>query len=392
MSKLFTPLCLGSITLEHRVVMAPLTRLRSRQPGDVPQALNALYYGQRASAGGLIVTEATNVSPAGRGYPGAPGIHSAEQVAGWHRVVKAVHAKGGRIVLQIWHTGRISHSSLQPDGRAPGAPSSLAAPGQHVDVHGNSVPFERPRMLSLDEIRGIVADFAEAACNARRAGFDGVELHGANGYLIDQFLRDGTNRRWDRYGGSFANRSRFLLEVVDAVADAWAPGRVGVRLSPWGRFNGMSDRDTEALFSHAITELGRRRLAWLHLIEPRTDGDDDAADRDPKSGDATAIFRQLFAGPVIAAGGFTRATAEEALMQGRADAIAFGRLFIANPDLPERFRLGARLDPYDRSTFYGGDARGYSDYPALGDRPQTAALRDVPAPLTPTRSSRAACW
>ena len=373
MSKLFTPLRLGSITLDHRVVMAPLTRLRSRDPGEVPYALNAVYYGQRASAGGLIITEATAVSPAARGYPGAPGIYSPEQVAGWGRVAEAVHARGGRLFIQLWHTGRISHSSLQPDGRAPGAPSSVAAPGMHVDARGEPVPFERPRMLSPEEIGGIVTDFARAARNARAAGVDGVELHGANGYLIDQFLRDGANRRSDDYGGSIANRTRFLLEVADSVADAWEPGRVGVRLSPWGTFNGMFDHRTEALFTHAIAELSRRRLAYLHLIEPRVNGDDDATGRDPTAAGATATFRQLFDGPVIAAGGFSPATAEAAIAKGRADAIAFGRHFIANPDLPLRLRLGAALNPYDRSTFYGGDDRGYTDYPTLAGEAAEAA-------------------
>ncbi len=391
MCGLFTPLELGPVRLAHRVVMAPLTRLRSRQPGDVPDTLNALYYGQRASVGGLIITEATAISPAARGYAGAPGIHSPEQVAGWGRVVDAVHARGGRIFLQLWHAGRISHSSLQPDGRAPVAPSCIAAPGTTIDAHGQPVPFERPCVLSVEAIGDIVAAFAAAARKARAAGFDGVELHGANGYLIDQFLRDGANRRRDAYGGSIANRSRFLLEVVDAVADAWEPGRVGVRLSPWGTFNGMSDSHTEALFAHVIAALSRRRLAHLHLIEPRADGDGDATGRNPNAAGATASFRHLFDGPVIAAGGFTPATATAAIAEGWADAIAFGRHFIANPDLPRRLRLGAALNPYDRSTFYGGDARGYTDYPALADGEAEAAWAMLEPP-TPTRWSRAACW
>lgn len=372
MSLLFKPLRLGAIALEHRVVMAPLTRLRSRQPGDVPHALNVQYYGQRASRGGLIITEATDISPAARGYPGAPGIYTPAQAAGWREVVRAVHAKGGRIVLQAWATGRISHSSLQPGGRAPGAPSSIAAPGEHVDAHGNEVLFETPRALSINEIQGMVGDFARAARAARQAGFDGIELHGANGYLIDQFLRDGTNRRVDRYGGTVENRARFLLEVVDAVARVWEPARVGVRLSPWGSFNGMADSDTRSLFGHAIAELDRRGLAYLHLVEPRCDWTSDRAAIDPTIPDAAATFRRLFGGPLIAAGGFDRASAEETLAAGRADAIAFGRLFIANPDLPERFRRRAPLNPYDRTTFYGGDARGYTDYPALDELDRAA--------------------
>ncbi len=372
MSSLFTPLRLGAIALKHRIIMAPLTRLRSRQPGDVPHALNADYYGQRASAGGLIITEATDISSGARGYPGAPGIYSPEQIAGWRAVVDAVHAKGGRIVLQLWHTGRISHSSLR-SGAIPAAPSAIAAPGMHVDATGNYVPFETPHALTIAEIQGIVDDFRRAALNASKAGFDGIELHGANGYLIDQFLRDGANRRTDAYGGPIANRASFLLQVVEAVAQVWKPSRIGVRLSPWGTFNGMSDSDNPALFSHVIAELSRRKLAYLHLIEPRTDWNLDGQAIDPSVPDAAASFRRLFDGPLIAASGFTRASAEQALAEGRADAVAFGRLFIANPDLPERYRRHAPLNPYDRSTFYGGDARGYTDYPAMGEPDSAAA-------------------
>ncbi|HYE52772.1 MAG TPA: alkene reductase [Azospirillaceae bacterium] len=364
---LFTPLRLGAVELAHRVVMPPLTRMRSRQPGDVPQPLNAEYYGQRASRGGLIIAEATDVSPDARGYPGAPGIHTAEQVAGWRLVTDAVHARGGLIFLQIWHTGRVSHSSLQPGGALPVSASAVAAPGNHMDAAFNPVPFETPRALDEAGIARIVGAFRQAALNAREAGFDGVEIHGANGYLVDQFLQDGTNCRTDRYGGSVANRSRFLLEVVDAVAGAWSADRVGVRLSPWGRFNGMSDSDPAALYDHVVGELGRRGLAYLHVVEPRADQTSDENALDAAAPDASARYRALFGGPVIAAGGFVAETAAAAVSAGTADAVAFGRLFIANPDLPRRLRLGAPLNRYDRPTFYGGDARGYTDYPALED-------------------------
>lgn len=362
---LFQPLRLGAIRLDHRVVMAPLTRMRSRQPGDVPQALNATYYGQRASRGGLIVTEATDISAQARGYPGAPGIYSDEQVAGWRLVTEAVHARGGLIFVQLWHTGRISHSTMQPGGTMPVAPSAVPAPGNHVDAAGRPVPFEEPRALREDEIPGIVEDFRRAAARAQEAGFDGVEIHSANGYLLDQFLQDGTNRREDRYGGSFANRARLLMEVIEAVSAVRGADRVGVRLSPWGSFNGMRDSDPGALFDHVTAELGRRGLAYLHLVEPRADQASDINAIDPDAPDASARFRARFGGPVIAAGGFTRESAAAAIAGGTVDAAAFGRLFIANPDLPERFRLHAALNRYDRSTFYGGDARGYIDYPAL---------------------------
>jgi N-ethylmaleimide reductase len=362
---LFTPLHLGALALGHRVVMAPLTRMRSQQPGDIPHALNAIYYGQRASKGGLIVTEATDIAETSRGYPGAPGIYSEAQIAGWKLVTSAVHAKGGLIVLQIWHTGRISHSSMQPGGVLPFAPSPVAAPGNHMDIHFKPVPFETPRALEIGEIPGIVALFRQATLNAREAGFDGVEIHSANGYLIDQFLQDGTNKRTDRYGGSLENRTRFLLEIVDAASGAWSADRVGVRVSPWGKFNGMSDSDPGALFDHVATALAPRRLAYLHVIEPRADQTSDTNAIDPSAPDASTRLRMRFHGPVIAAGGFTHATAQQEVAHGHADAVAFGRLFIANPDLPERFRRNAPLNRYDRATFYGGGAKGYIDYPAL---------------------------
>ena len=362
---LFQPLQLGAVKLQHRIVMAPLTRMRSRQPGDAPHALNAEYYGQRASQGGLIIAEATDVVEAARGYPGAPGSYSDEQVAGWRLVTDAVHAKGGFIFLQIWHTGRISHSSMQPGGALPVAPSAIAAPGQHMTRTFESVAFETPRALETDEIAGIVAQYRQAALRAREAGFDGVEIHGANGYLVDQFLQDGTNRRTDRYGGPIENRARFLTEVVDAVTGAIGVDRTGIRLSPWGKFNGMSDSDPATLYAYVAEELGRRRLAYLHVIEPRADQNSDTNALDPNAPDAASRLKKIFGGPLIAAGGFTQQTAEKVVAAGHADAVAFGRLFIANPDLPERFRREASLNRYDRSTFYGGDARGYTDYPTL---------------------------
>ncbi|MBR0656620.1 alkene reductase [Plastoroseomonas arctica] len=363
---LFEPTRLGALELYHRVVMAPLTRLRSAQPGDIPTTLNAEYYGQRASQGGLLITEATDIAEDARGYPGAPGVHSPEQIAGWRLVTAAVHAKGGLIVNQIWHCGRISHSSMRPDGSVPVAPSAIAAAGGHVNARGEGVAFETPHALSVSEIAAIVAEFRQAAVNAKDAGFDGVEVHGANGYLLDQFLRDGSNQRSDSYGGSFENRTRFLLEVVDAVAEVWGPERVGVRLSPWGSFNDMRDSDTGALFDHVVGALAPRGLAYLHLVEPRADQTSDVNALHADAPDAASRFKRIFSGPVIAAGGFTHETGAAAVAAGNADAIAYGRLFIANPDLPERFRTGASLNRHDRSTFYGGGAKGYTDYPFLG--------------------------
>jgi N-ethylmaleimide reductase len=366
MTSLFEPAQFGALALAHRVVMAPLTRLRSAQPGDIPTALNAEYYGQRASQGGLLITEATDIADDARGYPGAPGIHSPEQIAGWRLATDAVHAKGGLIVNQLWHCGRISHSSMRPDGSVPVAPSAIAAPGGHVNVRGEGVAFETPHALEVRELAAVVASFRQAAVNAKDAGFDGIEVHGANGYLLDQFLRDGSNQRTDVYGGNFENRTRFLLEVVDAVAGVWGAARVGVRLSPWGSFNGMSDSDTGALFDYVVAALATRGLAYLHLVEPRADQNSDVNALNADAPDVASRFKRIFGGPVIAAGGFTRETGEAAVAAGNADAIAFGRLFIANPDLPERFRQGAALNRHDRSTFYGGGAKGYTDYPALG--------------------------
>jgi len=366
-SRLFSSLQLGDLQLEHRVVLAPLTRLRSSQPGDVPNALNAQYYGQRASKGGLLISEATQISRQGKGYPAAPGIHSDEQVEGWKLVTQAVHDKGGVIFLQLWHVGRISHSSLHPETGLPVSASAIApADGaKALTADFKQVEFETPRALELNELPGIVADYKRAAENAKAVGFDGVEVHGANGYLLDQFLEDKTNHRTDAYGGSIENRTRLLLEVVDAVAEVWGKGRVGVRLSPFGTFSDMGDSDPEALFGYVLEQLGHRGIAYAHLVEPRVGS---AGRGDPIDGSkprTSHIFRKAFKGVLISAGGYTASTAEETIADGYADAVAFGRLFIANPDLPERFRAGAALNDPDRKTFYGGTATGYTDYPAL---------------------------
>jgi len=360
---LFQPLTVGALTLSHRVVMAPLTRLRSRQPGTVPQEMNAVYYGQRATKGGLQIAEATDISPTAVGYPGAPGIWTDEQVAGWKLVTDAVHAKGGFIFDQIWHTGRISHSSMQPGGTVPFAPSAIAAGGKHMTVTFQSTEFETPRALETAEIAGLVADFRKAAENAKKAGFDGVEVHGANGYLIGQFLHDGSNTRTDQYGGSIENRGRFLMEVVDEVVKVWGADRVGVRLSPWGKNNSQVESDPLALYSYVATQLGQRKLAYLHLVEPRADQSSEV--NDANAPDAAATFKSKFGGVVIAAGGFNGESGAQTVADGKADAIAYGRHFIANPDLAERLHRGSALNAYDRSTFYGGGDKGYTDYPTL---------------------------
>jgi N-ethylmaleimide reductase len=361
---LFTSLKLGALELKHRIVMAPMTRMRAAQPGNAPHALNAEYYGQRASEGGLLITEATDVSPQAQGYRATPGLYTAGQIAGWRAVTDAVHAKGGFIFSQIWHVGRISHSSLQPDGALPVGPSAVRPSGDHADALGQTVAFETPRALEENELAGIVADFVAAARNAREAGFDGVEVHGANGYLLDQFLRNGSNKRTDRYGGSIENRARLLLEVVDGVIAALGAQRVGVRLSPWNKFNDMADSDGWALWDYVASELDKRDLAYLHVVEPRADFTTDLPP-DSNAPDAAAHFKSLFNGPLISTGGYAAETARAAVADARADAVAFGRPFISNPDLPERVRIGATMTPYDRATFYTGDHRGYTDYEVL---------------------------
>lgn len=356
---LLTPVRVGHETLPNRVVMSPMTRSRAGA-GNVPVPLNATYYAQRASAG-LIVTEATQVSPQGVGYPGTPGIHTPEQVAGWRLVTDAVHARGGHIFLQLWHVGRISHPTLQPDGALPVAPSAIAAEGKVFTAEGPQA-FVEPRALETAEIPGIVEQFKLGAENALAAGFDGVEIHGANGYLLDQFLEDGTNQRTDEYGGSIENRARLMLEVTEAVAGVWGGHRVGIRLSPGGAFNSMRDSNPSATFGYVAGALNRFGLAYLHVVEP-ADLEPYKVDGVPMS--ATRHLRTLYQGTLITAAGYDFEKGNAVLATGDADLVGFGQLFLANPDLPERFAAGATLNQPDTSTFYGGDEHGYTDYSAL---------------------------
>jgi len=370
--KLFTPLRLGAHTLQHRVVLAPLTRMRASPEGNVPTALNAEYYAQRTSAGGLLISEATPVSWQGHGHPHVPGIHTAAQVAGWRQVVDAVHARGGVFFMQLWHTGRVSHSSHQPDGVAPVGPSAIAAQGTTIDARWQPVPYEVPRALRSDEIAPLVATWRQAALNAMDAGFDGVEIHGANGYLLEQFLQSRSNQRSDAWGGSIENRCRLHLEVTDAVVAAVGAGRVGIRLSPWGIANDSGEDEPLPLYTHLVRQLAQRRLLYLHLIEPRASGTGKADIFREGQPSAAATFRPLWPGVLIDAGGFDRANALQTVQDGLCDAVAFGRSFIANPDLPRRLMLDAPLNPYHRPTFYGGGAVGYTDYPALRDAAEGA--------------------
>lgn len=355
---LFTPVTVGPYRLENRVAMAPLTRGRAGA-GNVPQTMQVEYYAQRASAG-LIITEATQISPQGVGYPGTPGIHSTDQIDGWRRVTDAVHAQGGRIFLQLWHVGRISHPSLQPNGALPVAPSAIRPDGEIFTATGPQ-PFVEPRALTLKEIPGIIDDFRNGAQNALDAGFDGVEIHAANGYLLDQFLRDGTNRRTDAYGGPVENRARLTFEVLEAVADVWGADRVGVRLSPINSYNSMSDSDPDATFGHVVRRLSPYGLAYLHVVE-----NDFAGAQGTQHYDREAL-RRAYDGVYMANGGYDRPRAQRAIESGHADIVSFGAPYIANPDLVERFALDAPLNKPDPNTFYGGDERGYLDYPFLDE-------------------------
>ena len=363
---LLTPLRLGRFELTHRVVMPPLTRMRAGQPGNVPGELNAEYYAQRATAGGLLIAEASQISPSAQGLPGTPGIYSDEQISGWQRVTEAVHARGGVIFLQLWHMGRQSHSSFQPDGLAPFAPSAIPSDGATaVTATGGQAPAETPRALTVEQIAEIVGTYAQAARNAIAAGFDGVEVHGANGYLIDQFLNESTNQRTDQYGGSIENRVRFLVEVSAAVIDAVGADRVGVRLSPIGGVGGVHDDNAKELYGHAISALALLQPAYLHLIEPRIKGAGITDDTDPDAISAVRLYRPLWPGVLIAAGGFTAETGAEIVAERAADAVAHGRAFIANPDLVARIEHGTQWTPWNRPTFYSPGPVGYVDYPRV---------------------------
>ena len=359
--KLSSSLHLGPYSLRNRVLMAPLTRTRA---GDrnIPREMNVAYYRQRATAG-LIITEATPVSPYGHGYWGTPGIHTEEQRDGWKRITSAVHGEGGLIFLQLWHVGRISHQDLQPGGVLPVSASAIRPKGSSLTLDGPK-PHPIPRALSSNEIPGVIEEFRRGAQLAMDAGFDGVEVHGANGYLPDQFLNSGSNSRMDEWGGPAQNRARFLLAVTDSVVGVWGADRVGVRLSPANRHGDIDDANRRETYAYAVRELNQRRLAYIHLVSPRVDGAEDAEtvmDLGPER------FRPLVTGPtrLIVAGGYRPMDAEALLNHGIADAVAFGRLFISNPDLPKRIKLDAPLNAYDRKTFYGRGTEGYLDYSTL---------------------------
>jgi N-ethylmaleimide reductase len=356
MTTLFDSYTLGTIPLANRIVMAPLTRNRA-VAGMVPSPFAAEYYAQRASAG-LLIAEATQVSQQGQGYQDTPGIYSDAQVAGWRVVTDAVHAAGGKIFLQLWHVGRISHTDLQPDGGAPVAPSAIRADAKTY-VDGTFVDASEPRALELDEIPGIVEDFRRGAANAIRAGFDGVEVHGANGYLLDQFAKDGANHRTDAYGGSIGNRARLMLEVTEAVVAEVGAERTGIRISPVTPANGISDSNPQPLFEHIVDALSALDLVYLHVIEGATGGPRDVAPFD------YGALRRRFDNAYMANNGYTLDLSNEALAVGEVDLIAFGQAFIANPDLVDRLRQNAPLNAIDRDTLYGGGAAGYSDYPTL---------------------------
>jgi N-ethylmaleimide reductase len=369
MPTLYDPLTAGDLQLASRVVMAPLTRNRS--PKAVPLPVTATYYAQRASAG-LIITEATAISHQGQGYADVPGLYGADQLAGWKRVTEAVHKAGGRIVVQLWHVGRISHTSLQPGGGAPVAPSAITAQAKtyiiQPDGTGTFVPTSEPRALRTDELPGIVEDYRKAARAAIDAGFDGVELHAANGYLIDQFLRSGSNHRTDAYGGSIENRARLLGEVLDAIVDEIGGGRTGIRISPVTPAGDASDPQPQPLFDHVVRKLAGYGLAYVHIIEGATGGP-----RDYQQGDRPFDYAALKAayreaggkGAWMANNGYDRALAEQAVASGDVDLVAFGKVFISNPDLVRRLREKTALNEWDASTFYGGGDHGYIDYPAL---------------------------
>lgn len=362
-AKLFSPLKVGALTLPNRVFMAPLTRLRSIEPGDIPTPLMAEYYRQRASAG-LIVTEATQISFQAKGYAGAPGLHTQEQLNAWKKITQAVHDEGGHIAVQLWHVGRISHNTLQPGQQAPVAPSAIAADTRTTirDETGAwvRVPCSTPRALETEEIPGIINDFRQATANAREAGFDYIELHAAHGYLLHQFMSPASNQRTDQYGGSIENRTRLTLEVVDATVAEWGAEHIGIRISPLGPFNGLDNgEDQEEAALYLIDELNKRHIAYLHISEP------DWAGGKPYSDAFRDAVRARFQGVIVGAGAYTAEKAEDLIEKGFIDAVAFGRSYISNPDLVARLQQQAPMNEPDGDTFYGGGAKGYTDYPTL---------------------------
>jgi N-ethylmaleimide reductase len=357
--KLLSTYQLGPYELKNSMIMAPMTRNRAGR-GNAPQPMNALYYAPRAGAG-LMITEAAPVSPQGLGYPDMPGIFSPEQIAGWRLVTDLVHKRRGLVFLQLFHCGRISHPTLQPGGAAPVAPSAIKPKGEAMTYRGRR-SFVEPRALKSEEIPEIIEQFRQGAENAREAGFDGVELHAANGYLLDQFLRDGSNQRTDRYGGGVENRTRLLFEVTEAVVNVLGDGRVGIHISPENPFNSISDSNSELLFSHVAEGLNRFPLAYLHVVEIDLTN---PAVFNGALNPITKKLRGIFKGTYITNGGYDRNRAERVLERGDADLVSFGRLFLANPDLPERFSKGAPLNEPDPTTFYGGDEKGYTDYPFI---------------------------
>ena len=377
MPTLLEPVTIGDLRLPNRIVMAPLTRNRSSGSGRVPNALMRAYYAQRASAG-VIISEATSVTPMGVGYPHTPGVWSQEQVDGWRQITDAVHTAGGRMLIQLWHVGRISDPSYH-GGALPVAPSAIAAKG-HVSLLRPERPYAAPRALETEELPGVVEAFRKGAENAKAAGFDGVEIHGANGYLLDQFLQDGSNKRTDRYGGSIENRARLMLEVTDAVVSVWGAGRVGMHLAPRGDAHDMGDSNLPATFGYVASELGKRKIAFLCARESL---------KEPRLGPA---LKKAFGGVYIANEGFTPETAANAVAAGDADAVCFGKLFLANPDLPHRIALKAPLNPWNTATFYSEGAEGYTDYPALAAGRRVAAARRRerrPATIVSRRLERA---
>lgn len=369
MPTLFDPIQAGDLRLANRIAMAPLTRNRS--PGAVPQPITATYYAQRASAG-LLITEGTAISHQGQGYADVPGLYAPEQIEGWRPVTRAVHERGGCIVTQLWHVGRVSHSELQPGGGAPVAPSAITARAKTYLIdratgQGGFVPTSTPRALDASELPGIVQDYANAARQAvAHAGFDGVEIHAANGYLLDQFLKTGANQRTDHYGGAIENRARLLLEVTRAVVDAVGGGKVGIRLSPVTPANDIVDADPQPLFGYVVRQLAALGLAYVHIIEGATGGPRELPERPFDYAALKAAYREADGqGAWMVNNSYDRTMAAEAMASGRADIVAFGKAFIANPDLVERLRRDAPLNPWDQSSFYGGGEKGYIDYPTL---------------------------